>query len=58
MYGMIESIGPVFKDLHGFNQSQIGTTFLGMVYVICPHFFASDVKKLTGDVESGLSWDF
>ena len=57
MYCMIESIGPIFKELHGFNQSQIGMVFLGMVYANA-QILTNDVKKLTGDVELGLSWDF
>ncbi|KIM81228.1 hypothetical protein PILCRDRAFT_72078 [Piloderma croceum F 1598] len=31
LYCLIESIGPIFKNLHGFNQGQIGLAFLGIV---------------------------
>ncbi|KAF7422811.1 hypothetical protein PC9H_010970 [Pleurotus ostreatus] len=31
IYGVIESMGTVFKTLHNFNQGQIGTTFVSMV---------------------------
>lgn len=54
---MIESIGPIFKDLHGFTQGQIGLTFLGLVYVRSPNCPGHDVKKLIVDVELGLAWD-
>ncbi|KAJ7607992.1 MFS general substrate transporter [Mycena polygramma] len=30
MYSMFESILPVFHDLYGFNQGQLGLTFIGM----------------------------
>ncbi|KAF4576949.1 hypothetical protein EYR36_004933 [Pleurotus pulmonarius] len=31
IYGVIESMGTVFRTLHNFNQGQIGTTFVSMV---------------------------
>ncbi|KAF7422812.1 hypothetical protein PC9H_010971 [Pleurotus ostreatus] len=31
IYGVIESMGTVFKTLHNFNQGQIGTAFVSMV---------------------------
>jgi hypothetical protein len=36
LYCLIESIGPIFKDLHGFNQGQVGLAFLGIVYITFP----------------------
>jgi multidrug resistance protein len=31
MYCLIGSIGPIFQDIHGFNQGQIGFAFLGIL---------------------------
>jgi hypothetical protein len=50
LYCLIESIGPIFKNIHGFNQGQIGLAFLGIVYVT----FSSCATMLEANIASRI----
>ncbi|EIN03913.1 MFS general substrate transporter [Punctularia strigosozonata HHB-11173 SS5] len=49
MYTMFESIAPIFKTLHHFNQGEIGLTFLGMfigsLLGLCTNFYQERLYK-------------